>query len=271
MKNYYTRGGTPPQFGISGIGLWGPGLPGWDAARSILRNDSPYAYSDTRCPPPSLLPGNELRRASAVVRLALHVSESALRMSRLEPASVRNVFASSNGDGGIVHTILEVLARNEDVSPTGFHNSVHNAAAGYWTIAQSSRQATTALGCYDDSFSAGLLKAGVETVVEQQPVLLCVYDAPLPPPLHACRPLSCAFAVALVLVPDQGSICQLTISLDEDSVPSQTQTCALHPSLAKNPACQSLELLALLALEKAGRLQIPYLDSFLRVEIMAKT
>ena len=45
------------------------------------------------------------------------------------------------------------------ISPTRFHNSVHNAAAGYWTIGAGCMQATTALSAYDATFAEGLLEA----------------------------------------------------------------------------------------------------------------
>ena len=50
------------------------------------------------------------------------------------------VFASGDADGENLHHILESLATPEhEVSPTRFHNSVHNAAAGYWNIATGAR------------------------------------------------------------------------------------------------------------------------------------
>ena len=45
------------------------------------------------------------------------------------------------------------------ISPTRFHNSVHNAAAGYWGIATGATAAANALCAYDASFGAGLLEA----------------------------------------------------------------------------------------------------------------
>ena len=46
------------------------------------------------------------------------------------------------------------------ISPTKFHNSVHNAAAGYWTHRPpAATSASTALTAFDASFGAGLLEA----------------------------------------------------------------------------------------------------------------
>ena len=46
-----------------------------------------------------------------------------------------------------------------ELSPTRFHNSVHNAPAGYWSIATQSREPSTSLCRDDESFQAALLEA----------------------------------------------------------------------------------------------------------------
>jgi hypothetical protein len=97
-----------------------------------------------------------------------------------------SVFASSGGDGQILHELLEALASAErQVSPTRFHNSVHNAPAGYWSIALRSHAPSTSLCCYDWSFAAGLLEAGAQCVTDGVSVLLVSYELPYPEPLHA--------------------------------------------------------------------------------------
>ncbi len=82
------------------------------------------------------------------------------------------VFASSDGDGDIVHRLCTALATPAAaVSPTDFHNSVHNAATGYWSIGAHSQAPSTAICAYDGSFSAGLLEAACQIAVEARPVL----------------------------------------------------------------------------------------------------
>jgi hypothetical protein len=89
-------------------------------------------------------------------RLALAVAEEAVRRAGLELADMRGVFASANGEGAILHGLLEMLASDSpEVSPTQFHNSVHNAVAGYWAMGAQSRQPMTCLGANMDSFAAG--------------------------------------------------------------------------------------------------------------------
>jgi hypothetical protein len=85
------------------------------------------------------------------------------------------------------------------ISPTLFHQSVHNTAAGYWGIATTCQQSSTALSCYDDSCAAGLLEAATYAAMEGCPVLFVSYDLPAPDPLIRARPIQSAFATALVL------------------------------------------------------------------------
>ena len=113
------------------------------------------------------------RRTSAAAPARWRGSRSRWpRRRRRDPACPRGpcaaVFGSSNGDAVVVHDILEALASaDRPVSPTQFHNSVHNAAAGYWTIATGSHQPATCLGCHDHTLAASLLKAVAEVEAEQ--------------------------------------------------------------------------------------------------------
>ena len=90
------------------------------------------------------------------------------------------VFAASGGDGETVHEILSVLATAQrEVSPTRFHNSVHNAPSGYWAVATGSRAPSTSLCAFDDSFAAGMLEAAVQATVQDCPITLIAYDVPV--------------------------------------------------------------------------------------------
>jgi len=67
-----------------------------------------------------------------VVKLALEWVCRQTTRAGVEPATLPSVFASSGGDGHNCHEICQALSLEERlISPTRFHNSVHNAAAGY--------------------------------------------------------------------------------------------------------------------------------------------
>ncbi|MEN0077042.1 MAG: beta-ketoacyl synthase chain length factor, partial [Paracraurococcus sp.] len=136
---------------IAGIGLLGPGLPGWAASRPILLGEVPWAPAEPLIPPPALLPPTERRRTSLVIRLALAAASEAVAGAP-DRAALETVFVSSNGDGAIIGSILAALHEPAGValSPTQFHNSVHNAPAGYWHIAAGSAAPSLSLGGHDD-------------------------------------------------------------------------------------------------------------------------
>jgi hypothetical protein len=87
------------------------------------------------------------------------------------------------------------------LSPTRFHNSVHNAAAGYWTIAAGCTAAYTALSAGRCTFAEGLLEALVEAECSGAPVLYVAYDIEARGALASMAPSSGVLGAALVLGP----------------------------------------------------------------------
>ena len=252
---------------ILGISVWAPGLPGWEAARPTLAGQTPWTDTIHAPPPPMMLPPTERRRAGPVIRLALAVAAEATARSGLDPASLRCVFGSSNGDGPVVGGILQALATASPgervVSPTQFHNSVHNAPAGYWSIGHASRQPATCLGAHDATWPASLLKAMAELQAEQEPVLLCCYDHPLPPPLDALRPTGAAFAIALILAPSQPGSPHLNMTWHPGPAPQSPLPPPMAHLRTANRIAESLPLLIALAANTPTTHAIPYLDGHL--------
>ena len=108
----------------------------WPSSQAVLGGSQPYQPRKTVLPPPALLPAAERRRSGAIVKLTLATGLEAIAAAGLDAASLPSVFSASGGDGENCHAICEMLASDDrQISPTRFHNSVHNAAAGYWSIA----------------------------------------------------------------------------------------------------------------------------------------
>jgi hypothetical protein len=247
---------------VEGIGVLGPGMADWPDAAARLRGEAPWDSTPAVLPAPQCLPPAERRRTGVPVRLTLAVGLEATSRAGADPAALPAVFASSGGDGHNCHEICQVLATDDrQLSPTRFHNSVHNAAAGYWGIATGATPASTSLCAYDASFAAGLLEALVQLTVERTPVLLIAYDAGYPEPLRRCRPIPDAFGVALVLAPTQGAASIARLSMATGAAPSQSLAHAGLEALRRSiPAARSLPLLTLLARGQRGRATIEYLE-----------
>lgn len=250
---------------IDGIGLLGPGLDDWQQARAVLRGEMPYLPQRTVLPAPQILPPAERRRATAAIKLVLAAGLEAVAAAGLQAADLATVFSSSGSDGTNCHEICAALASSDRlISPTRFHNSVHNAASGYWGIATGAMAPSAVLCAHDASFAAGLLESLVQVTVLRQPVLLLAYDTCYPEPLHAARPIPDGFGVALALAPEAGGRTLARIRLDPaapfGSAPATELADAGLEALRRAiPAARVLPLLHALSLGSFGPLLLGHL------------
>jgi len=246
---------------IDGVGFLAPGLPNWPSARAVLRGESAIGTTAAILQAPAILPPAERRRASRVVKLALTIGLEAAAHAGADIATLATVFAASGADGHNCHALCEQLASDDrQISPTRFHNSVHNAAAGYWGIATQSQAPCQVICAYDASFGAGLLDALGQVVVDRQPTLLIAYDSEYPEPLHSKRPLPDVAGIALLLTPEASarSLARVAVSLDDGAAATMADS-ALEALRATVPALRGLPLLGLLARGEAGCISLDYL------------
>ena len=240
---------------IEGVGLWSPQLADFAAFKSLLAGTMPE-------PPPArpaavMLPSNERRRAPESVLLAIEVAGQAVTMSGLHPGELACVFASSHGDQPITDYMCATLARAPaELSPIRFHNSVHNAPVGYWTIATDCHAPSTAVAAQRASFGAGLLEAVSQVLTGQRPVLLVCSDTAGSEPLLEVTGCTQSFGCALVLAPEPGAATMASLQL---SLITSRVVSLLGEPLAQwreaNASAAALPLLALLA-QGHGRCQL---------------
>lgn len=255
---------------LDGIGLMAPGLADWDAAAPILRGEAPFVAQATVLPAPALLPPAERRRASRVVKLALGLGLQAAAHAQQDVATLATVFAASGADGHNCHALCEQLATDDrQISPTRFHNSVHNAAAGYWGIATRSMAGCQVLCAFDGSFGAGLLDAAAQVLCERQPVLLIAYDSEYPQPLHAKRDTPDCAGVAMVLSAQRTARSVACLEISPGSVPPQVMAePGLEQLRTQIPALRALPLLQQLAGGPPAAVCLDYLAAMpLMVEV----
>ena len=240
---------------VLGIGVYGPGLADWAAARAVFSGAAAYVHADNAAPPSGLLPAAERRRATPSTRIALTAAQQALTHAGLDAKTVPAVFGSSSGNPDIIHDICAMMAAGDyQISPTKFHNSVHNAASGYYSIAVASHSAVTSLCAFDGTATAALLETAVQAIAAHSPVLMVCYDLPYPFPLSEARPTVDAWSLALVLAPPEfgSAVARLTLT---DGAASDTKrssdTVLAEPQLELirrgNPTARMLPLFAALA------------------------
>ncbi|MDO9357777.1 MAG: beta-ketoacyl synthase chain length factor [Polaromonas sp.] len=251
---------------VEGIGLLGPGMSAWEDGRLKLSGQTPYEQAKTVLPPPMSLPAAERRRAGAVIKVSLAVGHEAVNAAGLEASSLPSVFTSSGGDGVNCHDICTALASDDKlISPTRFHNSVHNAASGYWSISTGATPSSSVLCAHDGSFAAGLLEALTQAVIENTPVLLVAYDTDYPEPLHSKRPVPDSLGVALVLSPTRSERTLARLTLDSTACLTDGDADTLaDPRLEflrqTIPAARALPLLQAIATGQAGSVALAYMD-----------
>lgn len=245
---------------LQNISVLAPGMPDWPGAQEVLTNAVEYRDEPVAKLVPNILPANERRRATQYMKLALHVAEKACELNEAA-MHYASVFASSDGDFVILDKNTHALTLpGHPVSPTNFHNSVHNAAAGYWAIAANARKFSTSLSAGEYTFATGLIEAITYATVEQQPVLYVAYDYPPDSILGSVRSFKYPFAVGLILQTDNdnNSVAEINVSLDKNSTETKMENDALEMLRTDNAIARALPLLQIIAKAKPGKCSLKY-------------
>ncbi len=251
---------------FAGMGAWGPGFETADALEALFDGEMPTSADDSdgarpARPAATIIPPRERRRAPLSVKLAVEVASQACEASGIAPADAACVFASALGDLDITDYMCRTLAsETPQLSPTKFHNSVHNAPVGYWTISTGDNHAGNAVAAGPDgTVAVSLMEAVIQCDIEQRPVLWVCQDIAAPPAYQALWPVNAACAVAIMLVPATGGDAH-RLSL----APGAAGWPALHtPALAAlyddNPTARALALLE--ALHRGESICLPLNES----------
>lgn len=197
---------------INAAGFVAPGFDTVEALNAHLDGRLAEKPEDWK-PQPTSLPPRAARRLSTAIRLAVQAAE---QVTPALPTNAGWVFASSIGEGDTLNDILSALCQDDImIQPVKFQNAVHNAAQGQFSIAAKATGPATSIAGYDMTVAAGLLKAVMQTALENIPVGLVAFDAPMPAPLHEKRrfeiPMAAAFAMSPA--PSDQTIAELNISI----------------------------------------------------------
>jgi len=243
---------APCRLHVNGVAMWAPRLPGWERARTILSGGEAAPTLPATRPSPELLPPNERRRAPDTVAVALEVALAACRNADLEPTALSCVFGSTHGDLAITDYMCSTLASTPaQLSPTRFHNSVHNAAAGYWTIGADCVRPYTAISAGAYTFGAGLLEASAQALSSGENILFVCYDIDARGPLATMAPSNGLLSSALVLGPQHGprvlAALDLTLNTADGLIASRARAgnAALVAGNASETCLPFMEALAL--------------------------
>lgn len=119
------------------------------------------------------VPAMQRRRLSPFAKIALYTAENALSAPSMLSTSIETVkseipeqaaqidivFSSRHGDLHKTAELLTELSADQDISPTAFSTSVHNAVPGLYSIIKQNKQAINAISAGKDSFFYALVDA----------------------------------------------------------------------------------------------------------------
>jgi hypothetical protein len=214
----------------------------------VFRASLPFAANaiERGALPPALR-----RRASQAMQLAFTAADSACQQARLAPAELPAIFASVGGEIQVTDQLcLELGTASGIISPTAFHNSVHNTAAGYWSIAHRCTQPISALAAGHETFAMAMLEAWCQLECQGGAVLLVCYDERWPDYLAAGMGEP-AFACAMVLGADSRGMAEISRPYRGGQAPEAS--CGV---VAQMPITAAIPLLAL-ALADVGEREVP--------------
>lgn len=235
---------------VNAIGLLGPGMPDWNSSLRFLKGEDDLSLDPVIFPKPSLLPPNEARRTTRLIKLVLNVCEQLCSQTDAIYLKVPTIFSSPGIDYDILDTICRTLNTNpENVSPSLFHNSVHNAPAGYWSISLDSHSPYISISASKYSFAMGILEAIASLENYNKTIVLTTFEMFTSLTLHKIVPIDYPFAVSMLLSAKQtkDSIAKLTIQLTNEGPESVGISETFEILRLNNGAARCLPLLCSIA------------------------
>jgi hypothetical protein len=187
------------ELAIIGLGAWSRRFASWEELAVGLHTGHWRTESALE---PGRIAARERRRAPKSVKMAVEVMTQACDMAGLEAGGVATVFSSAMGDMEITDYMCSALASPpREISPTRFHNSVHNAPNGYWSIATGSHAPASAVSAFLFTAPVAFLEAAIQAVDGNVPVLLVTQEMAAPLGLRDTCPTIADFAAAILLAP----------------------------------------------------------------------
>ena len=250
------------QCKIASVGAWGSYFESWDALKELMQGGA-LPESKAKGPKPAVIPANERRRAPLPVRLAVESSWQATESAGISPEQLRCVFVSALGDTDLTDYMCKTLAsEHKELSPTKFHNSVHNAPAGYWTISTKTMSAANSVAGFEESVSLTLLEAMVQCESEGVPLMVTFYDAPVSEVLRPLLANQEAFAFSLIIYPMTADVEGIPIRAKVENVGQikwpalESDNAYISTLYADNPSAKVLCLAELLSHKASAKQEI---------------
>ncbi len=212
------------KFDIKGWQAWAPGVSTPEGWRTWCAQ--PYVLAaSAETADVSFLPALQRRRLSPLARMAFHVGWPLAEMMPAQPL----VFCSRHGETPRNLQLLTNLAQQEDLSPTHFSLSVHNAVAGLWSIFRNDTSEMTSIAGVEDGLEHALVEAQLLLAAGSPSVLLIIAEDQQPSAyLPWIDDVPFAYALALQVVPGQQWQLELSSQRTDSAIESKLWPHALQ-------------------------------------------
>ncbi len=212
------------KFDIKGWQAWAPGVSTPEGWRTWCAQ--PYVLAaSAETADVSFLPALQRRRLSPLARMAFHVGWPLAELMPAQPV----VFCSRHGETPRNLQLLTNLAQQEDLSPTHFSLSVHNAVAGLWSIFRNDTSEMTSIAGVEDGLEHALVEAQLLLAAGSPSVLLIIAEDQQPSAyLPWIDDVPFAYALALQVVPGQQWQLELSSQRTDSAIESKSWPHALQ-------------------------------------------
>jgi hypothetical protein len=200
---------------IEDVYIWLQGVD--DPMQLLLWAHQKRSLPNQWIPPiPSYYPKNQLRRLSPFSRVILYALSNAQALTKNYPL----VFASQHGDLEKTVALIKQSALGEDLSPTQFALSVHNATTGLFSIATHNTAPTTTISAGKNTFIEGCIEASMQCQQEEQSVIYTYCDFDIPKEYDSFSKRTPARCIRIVFShkKNKHSLAKLHLTLKEDNV-----------------------------------------------------
>lgn len=189
---------------VTGVGLF---TPGYGSARAWCEGKEDPSVEK---PEAALLDGALRRRATPLTRLAIDAFAQATAMSGSDLTTIPTVWATAHGEHTPAIKMLAMMKTGEGrVSPTQFHNSVHNTAGGYASIASNNTTCSTTVTGGSELVGAALLEAWCLVSERGGDVAVVFADEPLMAPFEQALPTAPLSAALVLSSSAEGALARL--------------------------------------------------------------
>ncbi len=167
------------------------------------------------------VPAMQRRRLSPFAKIALYTAENALSETSEQ---IDIIFSSRHGDLHKTVELLTELTADQDISPTAFSTSVHNAVPGLYSILKQNKQAINAISAGKDSFFYAFVDAYARLKSGRANKLLIVHvDRELPESYSQFKDeqqIDHAVSMVVTLMPTATALAAIDVSFSALAAPN---------------------------------------------------